>query len=331
MHQRPKISVVIPVKNGTPWLDSSLTGIMKQSLFHQTEIVVIDSGSTDGTLALLKKYPVRVYSVPPSEFNHGLTRNYGVALSRGEYVVMTVQDATPADDLWLQKLLSGFSVAENVAGVCGSQVVAHSRYANPVDWFRPVGEPEIVVQRYDSPQAFHALTPLQKMRACGWDDVNAMYKRSALLQIPFRKISYGEDAVWAKEALLAGHTLVYKPEARVYHYHKEDEEYTFRRTLTVMHLRYRQFGCVYDRPVLTLRQHLSMIKVLLLRTSFGWRDKWKWYGYNRSQLRGQQKAWQVFCEALAKGDEALDAIHEKHCGKPPVPLKPENNHEPAHC
>lgn len=327
MQHSPKISVVIPVKNGAPWLDACLKGIMHQTLFPQTEVVIIDSGSTDDTLSILEKYPVRVYSVPPSEFNHGLTRNYGVQLSRGEYVVMTVQDATPTDDLWLQKLLAGFSEAENVAGVCGSQVVAHSRCANPVDWFRPAGEPKIVVQRYETPQSFHAQTPLQKMRACGWDDVNAMYKRSALLAIPFRKISYGEDAVWAKEALLAGHTLVYNPAARVYHYHLEDEDYIFRRTLTVMHLRYRQFGCVYDPPSRTLRQQLSIVKTILLAKPMGLKEKWEWLRHNHRQLKGQQRAYAVFRAALDEGDEKLDAVHERYCGKPPIPLKPENKHE----
>ena len=75
MEKKIVISVIIPVKNGTPWLDACLQAIINQTLFDQTEIIVIDSGSTDGTLELLKKYPVTVYSIHPSEFNHGLTRN----------------------------------------------------------------------------------------------------------------------------------------------------------------------------------------------------------------------------------------------------------------
>lgn len=329
MQNTPLISIVIPVKNGVPWLDACIKGIMSQTLFHQTEIIAIDSGSTDETISLLKKYPVRVYHVPPAEFNHGLTRNYGVELGRGEYVVMTVQDARPTDELWLQKLLNGFSAADNVAGVCGSQVVAHSRHANPVDWFRPVDEPKMVVHQYKSSGAFDALTPRQQMQACGWDDVNAMYKRSALLEIPFRKISYGEDAVWAKEALLAGHAVVYNPAARVYHYHLENEDFVFRRTLTVMHLRYRQFGCIYNRPSQTLRQQLSIIKTILFSKPLSLKERWRWYQYNRQQLKGQQRAFETFQDALAKGEEALDAVHEKYCGKPPSPLKPVNKHEPA--
>ena len=65
MEKKIVISVIIPVKNGTPWLDACLQAIINQTLFDQTEIIVIDSGSTDGTLELLKKYPVTVYSISP--------------------------------------------------------------------------------------------------------------------------------------------------------------------------------------------------------------------------------------------------------------------------
>src|SRR4051812_45617109 len=94
-NEAPKISVVIPVKNGAYWLDECIQGIMQQTLFHQTEIIAIDSGSTDRSVEILEKYPVRIYRILPADFNHGLTRNYGAQLSRGEYVVMTVQDAKP--------------------------------------------------------------------------------------------------------------------------------------------------------------------------------------------------------------------------------------------
>src|SRR5689334_1039468 len=94
------ISVVVPVKDGAPWLDSCIKGIMQQTLFAKTEIIAIDSGSTDGSLDILKKYPVKVVSIKPAEFNHGLTRNYALQFCKGTYVVMTVQDATATDDKW---------------------------------------------------------------------------------------------------------------------------------------------------------------------------------------------------------------------------------------
>ena len=317
----PKISVVIPVKNGAPWLDECIQGIMGQSLFHQTEIIAIDSGSTDGSLEILQKYPVRIYTISPSEFSHGLTRQYGISLSKGEYVAMTVQDARTVDELWLQHLLDGFTVDENIAAVCGSQVVPKGREKNPVEWFRPISEPATVVYRYDSPDVFHQLTPLEKMWACGWDNVTAMYRRSVMVSIPFRNANFGEDAIWAKDALLAGYTLVYKQAAKVFHFHYEDFDYSFRRNFAVMYMRYKQFGCIYNRPVQTLRQNLSTIKIIATSNPLTLKEKWNWFRYNRMQFKGLVKAYEVLSTALAESEAKLDLIYEKYCGKPPVHQK----------
>ncbi|HUC79685.1 MAG TPA: glycosyltransferase family 2 protein [Flavisolibacter sp.] len=316
--QTPTISVVIPVKNGAPWLDDCIRGIMRQSLFRQTEIIAIDSGSTDNSLKILQKYPVRVYSISPSEFNHGLTRQYGVELSSGKYVVMTVQDAHAVDEFWLEHLLNGFTADSKVAAVCGSQVVQKGRDKNPVEWFRPISQPTKVVYKYASAEDFQKLTPLEKMWACGWDNVTAMYKRSILKEIPFQNANFGEDAIWAKDALLSGYTLVYNQAAKVYHFHYEDLDYSFRRNFAVMYMRYKQFGCIYNRPLQTLRQHLSTIKVIALSNPLTLKEKWKWLQYNKMQFKGRVKAYEIFAAALAESEDRLDAAHEHYCGKPPV-------------
>jgi rhamnosyltransferase len=313
---------VIPVKNGEPWLHDCLQAIMRQTLFHQTEIGVLDSGSTDRTLEILEQYPVRVYHIPSGQFNHGLTRNFGVQQCQGKYVVMTVQDAKPVDDRWLQKLMDGFSAAENIAGVCGQQVVPHDRDKNPVDWFRAYSEPQIKICKVGSEEDYNKLTPGEKKAACSWDDVNAAYLREVMLRFPFQKIAYGEDALWAQEVLKAGYTLAYNPAARVYHYHNEDWNFTFKRSLTVMHLWYRNFGYLYPQKKRSFRSFLSMIKTIATAGSLSPKEKWNWYVYNRNRHDAMKQAHHVFLEALSKGEETLDEVHQKHCGKPPVPLQP---------
>ena len=318
------ISVVIPVKNGEAWLDACMQGIMQQTLFNQTEIIVIDSGSTDNSLQILQKYPVSLHTIPAAEFNHGLTRNYALQFCKGKYVVMTVQDAKPTDNLWLQKLLDGFSAAPNVAGVCGQQVVPHEKDKNPVDWFRPFSNPSLTVYQFNSASEFDSMSPAEKKNCCGWDDVNAMYLRSVLEKLPFQKITYGEDAVWAKDALRAGCAIVYNTAARVYHYHYEDWDFAFKRALTTMYLRYRCFGFVYHKPKRTVRETLGIVKLIWVSKSLTLKEKWSWYLYNRQQFNAFKEAHAVFHDALSKGEEVLDRTHEKFCGKPPVPLKEMN-------
>ena len=133
--------------------------------------------------------------------------------------------------------------SNRVAGVCGLQIVPHDKDKNPVEWFRPQSEPSI--KRYAfTPEEFEKLSPEKMKEICGWDDVSAMYRRKDILALPFRITTYGEDAIWAKEALLSGKAIVYNTAARVFHYHLENDEFTFKRTLTTSYFRYKQFNYI---------------------------------------------------------------------------------------
>ncbi len=314
--EAPLISIVIPVKNGAPWLETTLSCIFSQTLISQTEVIVIDSGSTDGTLGILSRFPVRLITIPSETFNHGRTRNLGAKESRGKYVVMTVQDASAQDNRWLEHLVNGFK-DDTVAGVCGQQIVPHDADKNPVDWFRPVSAPSMTRYIFPDKAAFDALPPNEQLHICRWDNVNAIYRRSVLLAIPFRDVSFAEDALWAKDALRNGYAIVYNPLARVLHYHDEDESYTFRRTFTVNYHFYKFFG-VRPEPVsngtLTL---LSNIKLLLFEKKIHWRDKYRWVLFNIRQRAAANRSTRLFLFTLAEGEQKLDQTHTEVCLTPP--------------
>lgn len=315
------VSVVIPVKNGDAWLDETIPAILRQQIPGGLEIIVVDSGSTDHTLSLLDKYPVLVHRISPEEFNHGATRNLGVNLAAGKYVVLTVQDALPTDENWLQHLLDGFD-DEKVAGVCGQQIVPHDPEKNPVDWFRPISPPDKKKFFFDDPANFEALTPSEQRNICRWDDVNAMYRRDILLKLPFRVTGFAEDVLWARDALLAGYAIVYNTAARVEHYHFETPEFAFRRSFTVYYHMYKYFSARPSRmdngPIMLLRNS----KLLLKESRIGWPDKWKWLLFNYRQRKALNKAIDIFNEALAKGETELDSKHKEINQTPPQALKP---------
>lgn len=316
----PKISVIIPVRNEAKKIRACIQGILNQSI-PPSEIIVIDSGSTDGTLEILKEYSqVRVIEIPGKEFNHGDTRNLGVRESGGDYCLFTVGDAIACDNYWIENLYKGF-VADDVAAVCGLQAVPHDADKNPMEWFRPAtAVPNMRFVKLE-PGAFEKLSAKEKKDACGWDDVSALYKKSALLSIPFRRITYGEDALWAKDALMAGFTLVYNPAARVYHYHLENYDFTLKRTLTTLYFRYRHFGFLQERPSYNLRTKLSTLKTLFWRTRLSFSERLRWWKYNIEIRRAQAKAYDILVNALTKGEEELDKVHTTICGAPPIPVK----------
>ena len=74
-HSFPNISVVIPVKNEAGKIRECIEGILSQSI-PVMEIIVVDSGSTDGTIEILQDYDiVKLVQIPSDQFNHGETRN----------------------------------------------------------------------------------------------------------------------------------------------------------------------------------------------------------------------------------------------------------------
>ena len=314
------ISIVIPVKNGGPWIDNCIRSIMGQSLHSKTEIIIIDSGSTDNTLELLKKYPVRLFSIPAGEFNHGLTRNFGVSHCKGKYVAFTVQDAVPADVNWLEKLFDCFS-DELIAGVCGRQVVPHDPNYNPLDWYRPASSPIIRRYQFTPPQSFFKLTPSEKKGVCAWDNVTAMYRKDILLGLPFEKTVFAEDIIWAKNALLNGYAIVYNPAAQVYHYHFEDREYVFKRTLTTLYFRYKYLGDIPEFRSYKLRNILSMVKSIFGAEGIALKKKFYWLRYNIERIKVTKSVIKLFKESLAKSESELDLVHQRICGVPPIPVK----------
>jgi len=110
------ISIIIPTKNAGAEFNKCLACISQQKTKHKYEVIVIDSGSTDNTLNILTKYPVRLIKIAPEEFGHGKTRNLGARLAQGDYLVYITQDAIPATGNWLDRLIKDMRQDNQIAG-----------------------------------------------------------------------------------------------------------------------------------------------------------------------------------------------------------------------
>ena len=315
----PLISVVIPVKNGADTLAACIEGILAQTLSDRLEIIVIDSGSTDGSVEMASRYPVQVRQIAPTEFNHGETRNLGAQMARGEFVAMTVQDARPVDHRWLERMLKHFDDPA-VAGVCGQQVVPHDLDKNPLQWFRPYTQPVPRKIQFAKPGEFEGLPPAKQAALCGWDDVTAMYRRSVLLKVPFQRVNFSEDGIWAKDALSHGHALVYDYSARVYHYHHETFRFRFRRTYTIKYHLQRHFNYVAT-PDWVLPRLARQIYWLAQRKYCPER-RLKWGAYNvRLTLAEWLAGWCFWFAYHCGGKRMAQKSHDSLCATPPQPAK----------
>lgn len=221
--------------NGGPTLERLLTALDRQAGAVDRQLVVVDSGSTDGTLDLLRARGAAIVSIAPGTFNHGSSRNEGLARATGEFAVLIVQDAVPASDRWLEALLAPLLADPAVAGSFARQqpwpdasaLTAH--YLST--WVAAQAIPRVIGPF--TREAFEAMPPAERHLACAFDNVCSCIRMRTWRAHPFRATPIAEDLEWARDVLLAGHKLAYAPDAVVWHSHERPASYELQRTYLV--------------------------------------------------------------------------------------------------
>lgn len=228
---QPYVSVVIPTLNGGHAFQRLLEAIDSQQFDGDVEVVVIDSGSRDGTRERARKASAKVLAIPHRRFNHSKARNQAIRASRGEFVALTVQDALPADDHWLTRLVTPMLKQSRVAGTYGLQAAppASSLLARTRSslWCEAHALPQL--NSLESQREYQGVQPHERLELVRFDNVTSCIRRSVWEELPLPDCSYGEDMAWAKSVLLAGYKTAYIPEAQVWHTHERGHLYELRR------------------------------------------------------------------------------------------------------
>lgn len=121
-----KISVIIPTRNAGSEFGLLLRKLKAQKGIEQIEIVVVDSGSKDETIAVARNAGAQVISIPPESFSHSFSRNQGAARTTGDYLLFMVQDALPLTDRWLWEMARALETNNIVAVSCAEYPRADS-------------------------------------------------------------------------------------------------------------------------------------------------------------------------------------------------------------
>ncbi|HOF25393.1 MAG TPA: glycosyltransferase family A protein [Anaerolineaceae bacterium] len=209
---QPACSVIIRSYNEEKHLGRLLEGIAQQTV-KDVEIILVDSGSTDGTLTVAARYPVQVVHIAPEEFTFGRSLNLGIQVASAELLVFASAHVYPVYPDWLEKMLAPFADPQ-IALVYGKQRGGQSsKYSERqifASWY-----PDDAQQYQESPFCNNA---------------NAAVRRSLALEHPYNETLPGlEDLEWATRMMNAGYKIHYAPEAEIIHVHNETPRAVFNR------------------------------------------------------------------------------------------------------
>ena len=198
-------SIVVRCYNEEQHIGRLLSGLMQQTIQENLEIVVVDSGSTDATVAIASRYPIKLVTIRPEDFSFGRSLNLGCQHATGEFIAIASAHVYPVYKDWLEQLLKPFETPD-IALVYGKQrgneITKYSEHQLFASWFREESQPR------------------QRHPFC--NNANAAIRRSLWEQLPYDEALTGlEDLDWAKRVMQRGYHIAYNADAEIIHVHEE--------------------------------------------------------------------------------------------------------------
>lgn len=225
--------IIIPTLNAGTLADEMIAAFKAQA-FPARSYLIVDSGSTDGTIEKFEEFGAEVIGLNGQVFNHGGTRHYAACQRPdAEYFVFMTHDAIPANKDAISEILRSFE-NPNIALSYGRQlprlkagpIERHARLFNygDVPYIRSFEDRALVgVKTIFCSNSFCAY------RASAYHLVGGFGKN----------VYFAEDQLLAAALLKSGFQISYCPQAQVYHSH----EYSMREEFE----RYFDIGVFHSR------------------------------------------------------------------------------------
>ena len=210
-------SIVIRAKNEARDIGETLAAIYRQEGVDGIEVIVVDSGSTDGTQDIVRRFPARLIEIAPEAFTYGRALNLGITAAQGDFAVSLSAHSLPAHERWLANLLRNFADSR-VAAVYGRQIPRPN--ATVFDLFG---------------MTLSGVTSMRRRwqeHDMMFSNANGAFRRQLCREWPFDERLLGaEDLAWAHLVQQRGYAIVYEPGAPVYHSHGESLPHLLRRLI----------------------------------------------------------------------------------------------------
>ena len=203
-----KVSIIIRTKNESKWISFCIKSLLSQKFDGEFEIIIIDSGSVDNTLDIVKYiYSKAIIVLKNNEpYLPGKFINYGIENSckRSSYYIILSAHCIPTSNSWLQDMVNSIKDNESIAGMFCKQIPCRTtNYENKRDLINNFGD-DILLKEKDS--FFH--------------NAASIVKRNVINKFPFcNHTKHIEDRKWADAVLKNGYKTKYDPNLSVIHEH----------------------------------------------------------------------------------------------------------------
>ncbi|MEW9669200.1 glycosyltransferase family 2 protein [Ammoniphilus sp. 3BR4] len=223
------ISVVIPTYNALIYRFDILLAMLKsQKGFQEIEVIVVDSGSSDGTVQTARKYGAKVINIPHEDFSHSYSRNRGGECTSHNYILFITQDALPPTDSWLFELFS-FMQKHKVAAVsCSETPREDADLYSRVHSYRYYKKYLGVVKKYKiwSKPKKESYSRMRKRASIS--NIACLLKKEIFMEYHFRH-DYAEDLDLGLRLIRDGKKIALQNQFKIIHSHNRTAYYHLKR------------------------------------------------------------------------------------------------------
>ena len=231
----PKVAVIMRSKDEQPYVREALENLMVQT-YTNYNLYNVDSGSSDGTLEVVKVFSESVKSITSGSYVPGTVLNDMISSCHEKIVVFLNADAIPRDVDWLRKLIE--PILNDEADATFSRQLPR--------------DDALFIVKYDYARTYSDSTDsssdFKKFSA-----VACAFKREVWDEVKFYDDGYAEDLVWAIQCERQGYRFKYVHEAVVEHSHNYSIKSLFRKKF--------RHGLVYYR--LRMQKPSAMMQLYL--------------------------------------------------------------------
>jgi glycosyltransferase involved in cell wall biosynthesis len=203
----PEVSVLVRVRDEIEALPEFWRRIQFQTIAAKTEVLFLDSGSTDGTMEFLQTLPCGLYQLE-GEFNFGRSCNQIASLATAPVLMFLSGHVFLEDALALERILDLLVKNPDAAA-----------------YLRQVQNPAIGFSLYEAAYLAHRFPAgdqtIQLDSPGAFSNAASAILRASWLRHPFKEMHGSEDFEWAKEHLASGGSMFYLPQVLAQHSHNE--------------------------------------------------------------------------------------------------------------